>query len=168
MDAGEEGRTDSARDELVNPTRRLPDLRLAGGPGGAPTPVRARGRRSPVLVLVHPSPCADCAKFVAELETSGESLLEWDGHPVVVAPEPWDDARDTWKSGGLPLLADPEERLAAALGVRAPAVLVADQWGEVHEAREAGEEHHFPTIGEIVSTLSYLAVRCPECQGEAL
>ena len=158
----------SARDDLVNPTRRLPDLRLAGGPDGDPSPVRARGRRSPVLVLVHRSPCPGCARFVAELETSREALHEWDGHPVVVAPEPWADAAAGWSSHRFPLLADPDGRLGAALGVRAPALVIADQWGELHEAREAGEEHRFPAIEAIATTLTYLAARCPECEGEAL
>lgn len=159
---------DTRRDELVNPARRLPDLRLAGGPDGAPTPVRARGRRSPVLVLVHPSPCAECARYVERLEASRDALVEADGHPAVVAPEAWGEAAAAWGSGRFPVLADPDGRLATSMGVRAPALIVADQWGEIHEAHEAGEEHRFPAIEALASTLGYLAVRCPECQGEAL
>ncbi|HKP74292.1 MAG TPA: hypothetical protein VJT67_02060, partial [Longimicrobiaceae bacterium] len=67
-----------------------------------------------------------------------------------------------------PLLLDAEGRVAAALGVRAPAVVVADQWGEVHEVFEAGEEHRFPRPGEVETWVQYLAIECPECQGEAL
>ncbi|MFL5539848.1 MAG: TlpA family protein disulfide reductase, partial [Longimicrobiaceae bacterium] len=48
-----------------------------------------------------------------------------------------------------PLLVDADGRVASALGVQAPAVVIADQWGEVHEAREAGGEHRFPMETEI-------------------
>ncbi|MFL5386364.1 MAG: TlpA family protein disulfide reductase [Longimicrobiaceae bacterium] len=153
----------ASRDERVNPGRRLPDLALPSASGGVHR-LRGGGRRSPVLV--HASPCAACDAFVARLGHAAAALREWDGEVMVVAPA--DGGGEPARDPGFPLLRDPEARVASALGVRAPAVVIADQWGEVHEAREAGEEHRFPTEAEIEQSLRYLAIQCPECQGEAL
>lgn len=62
--------------------------------------------------------------------------------------------------------ADPERRLASA-GITVPAVLIADQWGELFVVEPAGVEHVLLAPDEIVAWLRYLAVQCPECQGEA-
>ena len=124
--------------------------------------VRPPGRRGPLLVLVHGGDCAACAAFVARLEHAEESLRDWDGYPIVVREGP--------RSGGsdaLPSLLDAERRLAAALAVSAPSVIVADQWGEIHQRYEAGEEHRFPSIPELVEWMRFLAIQCPECQAES-
>ncbi len=47
-------------------------------------------------------------------------------------------------------------------------MVVADQWGEVHAAEEAGPEHRFLPPDEVEAWVRHLAVRCPECEGEAL
>src|SRR5690606_22142538 len=122
------------RDALVNPGNRLPDLSLPSSPDGTPHRLRAPGRLARVLVLVHGAGCEACAAYVRALGAEGEEIRGWDGRVLLVAPGAGDDPP-------LPTLADPEGRLAAALGVEAPAVVVADRWGQVHEAREAGEEH---------------------------
>jgi len=154
----------SLRDELVQPQRRLPDLALTSA-SGAGYRLQGGGRRSPVLVLVHAGPCAACDGYVHRLGAAAAALGEWDGEVLVISPagagEPLPDA-------SFPLLHDSEDRVAAALGVRPPAVVIADQWGEVHDVREAGDEHRFPAEAEIESWLRYLAIQCPECQGEAL
>lgn len=148
------------REGLVNPGDRLPDLTLPLSPDGAPHRLRAPGRLSRILLLVHPAGCEGCAAFARELEAEGEEIRAWDGRVLRVAPEAGGEAP-------LSTLADPEGRLAGALGLRPPAVVVADRWGQVHEAREAGDGHDFLPVPEIVSWLRFLAVQCPECQGEA-
>lgn len=157
----------SGRGELIDPPRRLPELALPRAPGGEPCPLRAPGRRSPVLVLVHGDGCAACGEFVARLEAEIQSIEEWDGRPLVIAPEDLARAGGLRLRTGLPVLADPERRLGTALSVRPPALVVADQWGEVHEVHPAGEDHRFPEPDAVVAWLRYLAVQCPECQGEA-
>jgi len=152
----------AARDELVHPARRLPDLALPSA-SGSMVRLRGGGRRSPVLVLVHARRCAACDAFVARLGSAAAALREWDGEVLVIAP-----AGEPAPGSDFPFLHDPEARVASALGVRAPAAVIADQWGEVHEAREAGEEHRFPTEAEIEEWLRFLAIQCPECEGEAL
>ena len=89
---------------------------------------------------------------------------------IVVVPAPPDQAirivDDAAQS--FTVLADPDRTLAARLGISAPAVIIADQYGEIHLAAPAGDAHHLPHPAEIVDWLRYLAIQCPECQGEAL
>lgn len=155
-----------ARNSLTNPGRKIPDFAFATR-SGAPRSLRAGGRRSPVLVLVHPGTCETCAEFIQRLGAASAALNDWDGDVVVITPETPDDSG----SGSIdrfPVLFDPEQRLASSLSITPPAVVIADQWGEVHEVAEAGAEHRFPSADEIESWLRYLAIQCPECQGEAL
>jgi peroxiredoxin len=152
------------RDELVSARRRLPDLALTSA-SGAEYRLRARGRRSPVLVLVHAGPCAGCDAYVQRLAAAAAALGDWDGDVLVISPG---SAEEPLPASPFPFLHDPGNRVAAALGVRPPAVVIADQWGEVQDVREAGDEHRFPSEEEIESWLRYLAIQCPECQGEAL
>jgi hypothetical protein len=104
--------------------------------------------------------------MVRELEAEAESLREWDARVLVVLATP-PEAAARFPAGKFTVLSDAEGRLAAALSIRPPALVLADQWGEVHARQEAGEEHAFLTLDEIVSWLRYLAIQCPECQGEA-
>ncbi len=155
----------AGRDDLVHPKVRLPDVALPSANGRAEQRVRAGGRLSPVLVLLHPGACAGCAEFVAQLSEAAPALEEWDGRVLVITPDPPAEKEDA--GGAFPLLSDPERRLSASLGITPPAVVVADQWGEVHLASEAGEDHDFPAVGELEQWVQYLAVQCPECEGEA-
>jgi peroxiredoxin len=163
------GAMDTGRDRLINPRRRLPDLALADRASGTSTSVHPRGRRAPVLVLVHGSGCVPCRAHLQSLAEFHPSIDEWDGHVVAVSPDPPAPA-------GAPhdlelpfaLLSDPAGHLATALRTAHPATVIADQWGEIHELRSAGPAHRFLTPIEIVEWARFLAVQCPECQGESL
>jgi peroxiredoxin len=50
--------------------------------------------------------------------------------------------------------------------LRAPAVLVADRWGEVVHAAAVSDPAHFPAPAELLEWLQYIQHRCPECEGE--
>lgn len=158
------------RAELTNPQHRLPALSLVRVPEGVLQPVRLPGRRAPVVVLLHGSGCAPCRAYVALLASVSPSLQEWDGYVRLVLPESLEDARRFHAREPLPfaVLADPEQRLAGACRAAPPAVVIADQWGEVHSCACAGPAHAWPAPSEVVAWLRFLAVRCPECEGEAL
>ena len=49
----------------------------------------------------------------------------------------------------------------------APAILVADKWGEVHYAHAASHVTELPDPDAVLEWLTYVRVQCPECQGEA-
>jgi peroxiredoxin len=157
----------SDRSHLVNPGLRLPHLALPRIGDSGSQPVRPAGRRAPVLVYMHGAECGGCRSFLAGLDRERAALEEWDGFVLaIVASEPAD--RASLDDRPFPLLLDSEGRLRAALGIEPPAVLIADQWGEVHLSERAGEPHHFPTVESVVQWVRYLATQCPECQGEAL
>jgi peroxiredoxin len=150
--------------------RRLPDVKLASAPGGSPTPLRSPGRVSPVLVLVDGADCDACHAWLHRLAAASADIAEWDGRVIIVVPAPPDQAiriaDDATKS--FTILADLDRTLAACLGISAPALVIADQYGEIHHAAPAGDAHYLPDPADVVDWLRYLAIQCPECQGEAL
>jgi hypothetical protein len=159
----------SPRSQLTNPQRRLPDLSLPAFPAGALTPLRGSGRQAPVLVLVHGLGCTECRAYLEDLAVERDSILEWDGCLLVVTPDAPGVAVNPGGAFEPPvlLLSDPSQQLARAISIGAPAVVIADQWGEIHAAEGAGSEHRFPGPAELVEWVRYLAVQCPECEGEA-
>ena len=52
-------------------------------------------------------------------------------------------------------------------GIAAPAVVVADRWGEVIFAVEKSVVADLPEPRELVDWRNYVRNRCPECEGEA-
>ncbi len=162
---------------------RLPALTLPARDGGPDVALRAPGRLATVLAVLHTG-CARCQAWLTELAAREADLHDWDGRVIAVyaGPAPHGEpvqasaagtsASSTPSAGLRPagrvrVVADPGGQLARA-GVAAPAVLVADQWGELFVVEHAGAAHTLLAPDEIIDWLRYLAVQCPECQGEAL
>ena len=168
------------RSGLTNPHERLPDIELPAASGDVTTRVRSTGRTSRVLLLLHGAECEACRAYLARLAEHRMELDGWDARPLVVVPSvPDPTTSETEADGegeGDPALRSPSfavavdsgGRLASALAVSLPALVVADQWGEIHDVEEAGNEHRFLAPDEVVAWARYLAVQCPECEGEAL
>jgi hypothetical protein len=148
--------------EFIRTGDRIPDVNLPSA-GGGTVPVRAGNRLASVLVTVHEG-CADCDAYVERLASRSAEIREWDGR-VLVASTRLQPGADP--SAVLRRAADPDGILAGAR-VPTPGVLVADQWGELFAVEAAGADHRFIDAGEVVDWLRYLAIQCPECQGEAL
>lgn len=125
--------------------KRLPLIQVQPLDGDALVPLRRTGRLATVLVTVHPG-CETCAAYLDGLARVQTEMEEWDGRLIATHVS---------------------DELAAA-GIPAPAVLIADQWGELFVVEPAGDDHAFIEPDEVVSWLRYLAIQCPECQGEAL
>ncbi len=143
-----------SRSDLINPSRMLPDLSLSDA-SGQPARVRAARDRSALLAFVHDG-CAECRAWVGKLAGERDEIASWKGEVKIVAPRAAESP--------FPLLVDPDARLGAALGIAAPAVVVADQWGGIHESAEG---HDFIPIESAVAWIRHLATACPECEGEA-
>lgn len=105
-----------------------------------PPSLRAPGRNATVLLTLHGEDCEACSDYVALLEKHADEIGEWDGR---VNP-----ARD--------------------VATENPAVTIADQWGEIAVTESAGDDHAFIEPAEVVEWLRFLAMKCPECEGEAL
>ena len=54
----------------------------------------------------------------------------------------------------------------AFVDLPAPAILVADKWGEIHYAHTASTLAEMPDGEAILEWLTYVRMQCPECQGE--
>ncbi|HEX6749456.1 MAG TPA: redoxin family protein [Longimicrobium sp.] len=147
------------------PGGRLPDLALPSAQGESTVPLRPGGRLNPVVVALHGGGCEPCRAYLHDLATVASDLREWDAHVIVVARDAAGFDRDL----PFPVVVDAQRAFAARTGVAGAAVVViADQWGEVAHVAEAGEGHDLPDAREIVEWVKYLAIQCPECQGEAL
>jgi peroxiredoxin len=48
-----------------------------------------------------------------------------------------------------------------------PAVLVADQWGEVVYIAATSDVRDLPQVEEVLEWVHYVQTRCPECEGES-
>jgi hypothetical protein len=137
-----------------------------------------------VLALFDGAPTAADAAFLRALAGAAAAVGDWDARVLVVvgrdpAGRPADGPADPGASADpaagafaalaltVPVLADPGGRLATAAGVVAPALVVADQWGEVHWAAAAGDAGAWPPVTEVEQWARYLAIRCAGVNGVA-
>lgn len=151
--------------------RSIPDLTLPRGSDGVPTRLRTTGRENTVLILLHSAACRGCIDYLRSLVAAREGLQDWDGRVVAVVPAGVSEAgrvREAVEPSFL-VLADPDGRCREACGVGGGSIIIADQWGEVfHVYAGEPDSHDFPAPDEVVEWLRFLAIQCPECQGEAL
>ena len=85
------------------------------------------------------------------------------------APSAGASASDGTETSGSSVRVSPEVRCAERCAIEGGGMIIADQWGEVFlvEAGGAGV-HGLPAAEEVVEWLRFVAIQCPECQGEAL
>lgn len=95
-------------------------------------------RRNLVLVAL---PAAGPDTYACELAARGAEVDQRDGTCVIT--------RD------------------AVPGVPAPAVVIADRWGEIAHVAAARDVDELPPAAEVLEWLDYVVRRCPECEGEA-
>ena len=147
-----------------------PDLTLPAAPSGAPVSLRRRGRDNTVVVALHAADCGGCLEYLSALAEAHETLRDWDGRVLAVLHGPLETAEEIRAARGLPfaVVADAEGRLREGWGIAGGTLLIADQWGELFLVQPGGEgEHEFPPPAELAEWLRFVAIQCPECQGEA-
>jgi hypothetical protein len=99
-------------------------------------------RRNLLLVLLSEPPLSDPTKrYVTEITDRRDDLAAFET-TCVVTVEP-------------------------ILGIDAPAVLIADRWGEIYLSVHAATVSALPRATDIFECLRSVAHECPECQGEA-
>lgn len=125
--------------------------------------VSLRSGRGPRAVLVvHSAECTGCRMYMEQLAAASPTFREWGGRISVVAYEPVAKA-DTLRTdalAGMQVLSDPH----STLGVEPAALLLADEWGEVHFAMEGVADHALPQPAEIADWLRFISIQCPECE----
>ena len=153
---------------------RLPFILLPSAPDGQSRQLRAPRGFSSVLVLLHATDCALCRSHVEQLSLLGAELQEWGAQVVAVWGDSlsnvtqWQKQMPAATGSSFTALADEEQRVAPQCGMRAPGLLVADQWGVLSVVQQASEDHQLLSPAEIVDWTRFIAIQCPECQAEAL
>lgn len=139
------------------PRPRLPDAALPSAGAGPPVPLRAR-RTGTLVVVLDGAPDPTALAFVQALAGAEATLRASDGRALVVVPSA--EAGGRVEPPAPPVLVDAGGRVAAAAGVAAPAVVVADQWGEVWHAATVPPGAPWMEVAEVDRWLGYLAIRC--------
>ena len=139
---------------------RLPDLSLPRADGGDAVPVRAH-RRGTVLVLLGARVREADVEYLRSLAAHEDALRAWDGRVLVVVPDAA-SSRDGGAPGAspFPVVVDAASRLARAADVVPPALVVADQWGEVHVAEHVADGAAWLPPDEVEAWLRTIAERC--------
>ena len=146
---------------------KLPQIHLPSLAAGFDLPLRPAGRLANVIVTTH-ADCPACVEFVENLVSRIQVIRDWDAQLLVIVEGNGSPSLgNRWLDNGIRIATDPQQRLGPA-GIPTPAVLVADQWGELFVLEHAGTKHAFFSKDEIIDWVRYLAIQCPECQGEAL
>ena len=148
-----------SRSDLINPPRRVPDLALETSSGERGT-LKPSSHGSLVLLFLSDD-CTGCDEWLSRFAAAMPEIESWKGEVRVVVPSL------PGRESSFKTLIDRESKAASAIAVEPPAVVIVDQWGEIHEAAEAGEAHAFLPLESIVEWVRYLATQCPECEGEA-
>lgn len=155
-------------DELrARPTERLPDLRLPSSSGSVMPLVAPGGRMVPIILAIHSADCAACRAYAESVAAADAGLREWDARVVMVVPGGAGDAARFAQGLPFPVLADEERKLWMRTGMEGAALIVADPWGEVRMRHASGAAHDLPSPAELVDWARFVAIQCPECEGEA-
>jgi peroxiredoxin len=143
--------------QLLGPSsgRMLPSLELAFADGRAAPLWDYRGR-GPLVVFLHDAlACAACDGYLAGLAAAYRDYREMTVQVLAVG-------RSTPPGLPYPVLLDPTDRLARALGLPFPALLVVGRTGEIWAAW-GGDHAGLPDAKEINGWLDYALSECREC-----
>jgi hypothetical protein len=147
---------------------RLPHLQLPSAPAGEAVPLVAPGGRAfPVIVAVHGAECDGCRAYLRRLAAVEAEIREWDGRVLAIVPGGVEEAARLSIDPPLTVLADAAGGWARWMGKAGAAAVVADPWGEVRFRHRAGAAHDLPDPAELVDWARFIAIQCPECEGEA-
>jgi len=124
-----------------------------------------RQRRNLVLFFHHGPACAACravvhmlAVHVPTYRAENAAVLAIDGdHDAAVHAGSSDLPRS------FPLLHDAAGAMVTQLGLDVPALVVADQWGELWAAWRGGADHRLPDATEIEDWLAFIQAQCMTC-----
>jgi peroxiredoxin len=120
-------------------------------------------QRSNVMLFFHHGVnCPVCEAFLQELATHQETYRQEETAVLAIGPdEPAENSAQPEQP--FPLLNDPSGRIISQLGLTAPALVIADRWGEIWAAWLGGDSHQLPSKQDIQQWLSFIEAQCPEC-----
>lgn len=146
----------------------VPSLSLPSTAGATISTSDYRSRRNLVLILA--DSLAARAEILMELAEHYAEFQQQEAEILVIAPptpenKAWAQAH---RALPFPLLWDDNGVAAEALGAEvldagsSLLVYVADRFGEIYSVYRPGEGYHLPTVKELLETLEFIEVQCPE------
>lgn len=157
-DRCETGSASLGRQRMSAP-ERLPSIRLPSLPTGALVEIRA-GRGPTVTLVLESVSCADCRELVDRLMSEAARVTEWGGRLRFVFPESVEQLTPLQNPvAQREVLSDPSGKL----GLAAPALVIADEWGEIFFLQRCAD-HVLPPSNEIAEWTRFIAIQCPECE----
>ena len=138
---------------------RLPDLMLPALAGGGTVPLREH-RHGSAIVLLGETVRPDDVRWLGELAAHERALRDWDGRVLVVAGPDTDVEPVTRLGLPFPMVRDAEGRVARAAGLEAPALVLADLYGEVFATAPAGAGAPWMSVADVEEWLRLMAIRC--------
>lgn len=117
-------------------------------------------QRSLVLFFGH-GDCARCAALLRDYANWAASIRGEGAEPVAVLDSAGENTGLV--AGQVALLVDSEGRAVQAQGLRAPALLIADRYGEIYVAWEGGPTHALPSGEDILGWVVAIERLCEEC-----
>jgi hypothetical protein len=122
-----------------------------------------------VLVFVDAPDCERCREYVRGLLARRADIGSWGGCIGVVVRGALPGEARTMSPGMEALLRELGDADVALLAAsehttEGAALVVADEWGEIHFAAESAR-HELPAPDEVVDWVRFVAIQCPECEG---
>ncbi|HET7275070.1 MAG TPA: hypothetical protein VFI91_07800 [Longimicrobiaceae bacterium] len=138
----------------------LPGLWLEPLSGGDPIPLR-RGKGPRIVLAIHSAECTGCRDYMEAITDRTGEIERWDARVLVVVPGAAEAISGVAVSSpAFEMLSDADGRL----NWPGATIAIADEWGEIYFAMDAGTDHEFPSTDEVTDWLRFIAIQCPECE----
>lgn len=117
-----------------------------------------------LLIYVFDINCGPCLDFLKEASGRYDDYKELNAEILAIAEGSTDVIKDVAQKLNLqfPVLIDADGSILKQYSLTAPAVFVADKFGEI-ELMAAKEGEHLPDHDEILNTIELAEIECPEC-----
>lgn len=126
--------------EVLRPGDQVPHVTFARSDGSAVAYATLWQQRNLLLVALPSISSGEAAAYVRAIEARHAELTAYETAVVITQAAP------AW----MPV----------------PGILIADRWGEIQQVTAAPTIADLPDVDELIASLRFVQVHCPECQGE--
>lgn len=132
-----------------------------------------KGRRNLVIFVAHAASCQECRKYLQTMAQHYRSFQEWETQVLALVPGSQEEIQKLCSEIDIPYpvaidqsgVASFKLGLAPQRGTQGPqaGLTITDRWGEIYETCKASQTHRLPSVEEILNTLRFIEIQCPEC-----
>lgn len=142
---------------MIAPGGMLPATAVVDAGSGEVMDLR-RGRGPRIVLSLHQGYCERCRRYARSLGAIAGLVREWGGCILILVPAEAAQSFRATLPDQVRVLTDETASMAGDA-----AVVVADAWGEVYAAANAGAAHGLPPATDLAEWLKFIAIQCPEC-----